>query len=81
MDRETWWAIVHRVAKDQTRLERLSMHAQYLKLGREAGLFRCFVYTANKCIIAIILASFPSLLPPHVECFQHSRQLSTLLTF
>ena len=55
MDRETWWAIVHRVAKDQTRLERLSMHAQYLKLGREAGLFRCFVYTANKCIIAIIL--------------------------
>ena len=24
MDRETWWAIVHRVAKSQTRLKRLS---------------------------------------------------------
>ena len=26
MDREAWWAIVHKVAKSQTRLKRLSMH-------------------------------------------------------
>ena len=27
MDRGAWWAIIHRVAKSQTRLKRLSMHA------------------------------------------------------
>ena len=27
MDRGAWWAAVHRVAKSQTRLKRLSMHA------------------------------------------------------
>ena len=26
-DREVWWAIVHRVAKNQTGLKRLSVHA------------------------------------------------------
>ena len=26
MDRETWWATVHRVAKSQTQLEQLNMH-------------------------------------------------------
>ena len=35
MDRGTWWAVVHRVAKSQTRLKQLSM----LKVG----LFVCFV--------------------------------------
>ena len=28
MDRGAWWTVVHRVAKSQTRLERLSMHAR-----------------------------------------------------
>ena len=27
MDREAWWAIVHGVAKSQTQLKQLSMHA------------------------------------------------------
>ena len=27
MDRGVWWAVVHRVAKSQTRLKPLSMHA------------------------------------------------------
>ena len=27
MDRGAWWATVHRVAKSQTRLKRLSMHS------------------------------------------------------
>ena len=27
MDRDAWWATVHRVAKSQTRLKRLSTHA------------------------------------------------------
>ena len=27
MDRGTWWAIVHRVSKSQTRLKQFSMHA------------------------------------------------------
>ena len=27
MDRGTWWAMVHGVAKSQTRLKQLSMHA------------------------------------------------------
>ena len=26
MDREAWWATVHRVAKSQTQLKQLSMH-------------------------------------------------------
>ena len=26
MDRETWWATVHRVAKSQTQLKQLNMH-------------------------------------------------------
>ena len=29
MDRGTWWVIVHRVAKNQTQLEQLSMHDLY----------------------------------------------------
>jgi len=34
MDRGAWWAIVHRVAKRQTQLKQLSMHARgYLKLS------------------------------------------------
>ena len=28
MDREAWWVTVHRVTNSQTRLKRLSMHAQ-----------------------------------------------------
>ena len=28
MDRETWWATVHGVTESQTRLKRLSMHAE-----------------------------------------------------
>ena len=31
MDREAWWATVHRVAKSQTRLKRLSTHTQMKK--------------------------------------------------
>ena len=31
MDREAWWATVHRVAKSQTQLKRLSMHAIFDK--------------------------------------------------
>ena len=34
LDRETWWATVHRVVKSQTLLKRLRMHACV------AGLFR-----------------------------------------
>ena len=30
-DRETWWAIVHRVAKSQTRLKQLSTHSKSKK--------------------------------------------------
>ena len=29
MDRGTWWTIVHRVAKSQTRLKRLSIALQF----------------------------------------------------
>ena len=31
MDRGTWWATVHRVAKNQTRLEKLHAHASILE--------------------------------------------------
>ena len=31
MDREAWWATVHRVVKSQTRLKRLGMHTCMLK--------------------------------------------------
>ena len=31
MDREAWWATVHRVTKNQTRLKQLSMHALRLE--------------------------------------------------
>ena len=30
MDRGAWWAIIHRVAKSQTQLKRLSPHAKLL---------------------------------------------------
>ena len=30
-DRGTWWAIVHRVARSQTQLKRLSMHADTMQ--------------------------------------------------
>ena len=33
MDRGAWWATVHWVAKIQTQLRRLSMHACYKKIG------------------------------------------------
>ena len=29
MDREAWWAIVHRVAKSRTRLKQLGTHSYY----------------------------------------------------
>ena len=32
MDRGAWWAIVHRVAKSQTRLKQLSVHAHTLRI-------------------------------------------------
>ena len=32
MDRGAWWATVHRVAKSQTRLKQLSMHAHTLQI-------------------------------------------------
>jgi len=31
MDRGAWWSIVHRVAKNQIRLEQLNMHAHNIK--------------------------------------------------
>ena len=31
MDRGAWWATVHRVAKNQTRLEKLHAHASILE--------------------------------------------------
>ena len=39
MDRGTWWATIHRKAKSQTQLKRLSMHA------RRCILY-CLPYTA-----------------------------------
>ena len=30
MDRETWWARAHRVAKSRTRLKQLDMHTVFL---------------------------------------------------
>ena len=35
MDREAWWAAVHGVAKSQTQLKRLSMHAHILLFTQE----------------------------------------------
>ena len=39
MDRGTWWASVHRVAQNWTRLNRLCMHTldNILNLGKEKG--------------------------------------------
>ena len=37
-DRETWWAVVHRVTKSRTRLKRLSTHkvlGDGLRVGKE----------------------------------------------
>ena len=44
LDREAWWATVHRVAKSQTQLKRLSAHA-LTSHGVVAGLFlmECWV--------------------------------------
>ena len=35
MDRGTWWATVHRVAKSQTRLKQLSMHTCTLQTANQ----------------------------------------------
>ena len=35
MDRGAWWAIVHRVAKSQTRLKQLSVHAYTLRIANQ----------------------------------------------
>ena len=37
MDRGAWWATVHRVAKSQTQLKRLSPHAMSLIQRQENG--------------------------------------------
>ena len=37
MDREAWWAIVHRVAKSWTRLNRLNAHTSMLLLNSKAN--------------------------------------------
>ena len=38
MDREAWWATVHRVAKSQTRLKRLSTHARVVLMKKKVTL-------------------------------------------
>ena len=38
MDREAWWAIVHRVAKSQTRLKWLSTHARVVLMKKKVTL-------------------------------------------
>ena len=50
MDRGAWWATVHRVAKSQTQLKRLSLHthtcAFYKELSQYNGIDR-LTYYAN----------------------------------
>ena len=44
MDRGAWWAIVHRVAKNQTQLKRLSMHTRTHAKTPELRIMRCFFW-------------------------------------
>ena len=44
MDRGAWWATVHRVAKSQTRLKRLSLHALQRSLGSESQMSYHFIH-------------------------------------
>ena len=46
MDREAWWATVHRATKRQTRLKCMSMHNTYIhyNIGKECAIFAKFLW-------------------------------------
>ena len=44
MNRETWWATVHRVAKSQALLKWLSRHAQWHVICRNHSGLRCLLF-------------------------------------
>ena len=69
MDRRAWQAAVHRVAKSQTQLKRLSMHAHCLYLGTFSELARldlsdstCSVNSSYSCITMLTHLSYTILL-------------------
>ena len=49
MDRGAWWATVHGVAKSQTHLKRLSMHAYMQWIVRIRIHFLNYMLAIDKC--------------------------------